>query len=448
MSSSTGLPAAPRRRWSGRARRAICWIRDLWSAVGLALLLLLLLNWGASWLFEGFREKVGRSFVSRPAFLASAQSTESSLLQELAHDIAATHDSPFEACASRWEPYVYWRSKPYAGRCVVIEENGLRRTVQDAPPAGARTLEVFCFGGSTMWGSGVRDEETIPSLLADKLQKIGLAVVVTNYGQPGYVSTQEVLALLLELQQERIPDLVIFYDGFNDSGAALLNSTVGLAADEFQRRAEHETFRQPTFSAMVRLYARHLPLTKLLLPSFQADLVTRSEQRKAGQPLDQIAMAVARRYLRNIQSAQALANGFGFETSYFWQPLVATRQTPAMEERVFLTEGMTGFHTAMADIVGQIRNQLAASDPAVGRLTLLDDLFDQPEHRGRSYFFDDCHLGATGNRIVAQRIADSVEPILRKRLENIAAMQQSLSSRSSLTAHSSKPTSVAIPVTK
>ena len=45
-------------------------------------------------------------------------------------------------------------------------------------------------------------------------------VCVVNFGESGFVSTQGVIQLILELQSGNIPDLVIFYDGVNDVYAA------------------------------------------------------------------------------------------------------------------------------------------------------------------------------------------------------------------------------------
>ena len=49
------------------------------------------------------------------------------------------------------------------------------------------------FGGSTMWGTGARDACTIPSLLARALQGRGMSLEIINFGETGYVRTQEVI---------------------------------------------------------------------------------------------------------------------------------------------------------------------------------------------------------------------------------------------------------------
>ncbi len=66
------------------------------------------------------------------------------------------------------------------------------------------------FGGSTLWGTGVKDEHTIPSFLQSFL---GKDYDVYNYGETGYVSMQELNYLLHMLAKGNIPEAVIFYDG-------------------------------------------------------------------------------------------------------------------------------------------------------------------------------------------------------------------------------------------
>jgi hypothetical protein len=68
-----------------------------------------------------------------------------------------------------------------------------------------------------MWGSGSRDLHTIPSEFARLAEQDGMAVQVTNYGERAWVSWQEVIFLMEELARGERPDVVVFYDGWNDT---------------------------------------------------------------------------------------------------------------------------------------------------------------------------------------------------------------------------------------
>ena len=119
-----------------------------------------------------------------------------------------------------FEPYYHWRRGPYRGKYVNIDEEGLRRTVK-SPKPGAR--KVFMFGGSTMWGTGSPDSDTIPSLLQ---RRLGDSYDVYNFGEYAYVSTQELNYLLKRLADGDVPRIVIFYDGVNDGSAGVYSPAI------------------------------------------------------------------------------------------------------------------------------------------------------------------------------------------------------------------------------
>ena len=95
-----------------------------------------------------------------------------------------------------------------------------------------------------MWGEGARDGYTIASWLQRFLDQTPYHTQITNFGQEGYVSTQEMIVLFEQLQKGNIPDIVIFYDGFNDAGSAMCNGVAGSSYDERNRRTEFRVFNQ------------------------------------------------------------------------------------------------------------------------------------------------------------------------------------------------------------
>ena len=117
-----------------------------------------------------------------------------------------------------YEPYTIWDRRYYPGDLVGIDHEGFRRTTGNSDAGDA--LRVWVFGGSTAWGEGAPDDETIPSHLARLLNAWGVDAAVKNMGERGYVSTQEVVLLYRELQAGRRADVVVFYDGINDAAAA------------------------------------------------------------------------------------------------------------------------------------------------------------------------------------------------------------------------------------
>jgi lysophospholipase L1-like esterase len=194
-----------------------------------------------------------------------------------------------------------------------------RRTVN---PEGSECQQhantsVWVFGGSTIYGTGVPDWATLPSYLSRNLNRDGRAcVVVTNFGDESYVTTQELILLIEQLKRGGRPDIVIFYDGFNDA-------LIGMAApdpwsthyglDIIKARAEG-CFRG-RFDFVHRLYTvRVVDAARQLF-------------RRRGEPLNAEelrakAVAVVDNYEANQNIAGALGQAYHFRFYGFWQPML------------------------------------------------------------------------------------------------------------------------------
>ncbi|MEY3367946.1 MAG: hypothetical protein RI973_1101 [Bacteroidota bacterium] len=112
-----------------------------------------------------------------------------------------------------YKSYVGWRRPPFKGETINVDEAGMRRTVQHtgvSPDADT----IVMLGGSTMWGEGTNDENTIPSLLAARCEG---RFKVLNLGEQGYRPFQSFIYLHLQLNEGLKPKWVITYDGVNEA---------------------------------------------------------------------------------------------------------------------------------------------------------------------------------------------------------------------------------------
>lgn len=118
------------------------------------------------------------------------------------------------------ESWVEFRNKDFDGNYMDMKRS-LRRSVPEAfyNPSSPDTIDVYFFGGSTMFGFNVLDYETIPSQFL-KLYKQqfpnGKSIRVYNYGTPMYYSYQELILLSNLIYTNHQPDIAIFLDGIND----------------------------------------------------------------------------------------------------------------------------------------------------------------------------------------------------------------------------------------
>jgi lysophospholipase L1-like esterase len=98
----------------------------------------------------------------------------------------------------------------HAGRVVTTTSSHTRWTGAGEAHPGGVTIAVV--GGSTTFGAGVTDADSWPARLQALL---GPAYSVLNYGVPGYSTAEAVIQMALLVPESR-PDLVVFYEGWND----------------------------------------------------------------------------------------------------------------------------------------------------------------------------------------------------------------------------------------
>ena len=126
---------------------------------------------------------------------------------------ARTYFKEFGELQSEYRSYIGWRRLPYRGQTINIDEQGIRVTPQSELATAKSPLVVF-LGGSSMWGTGVDDANTIPALFAKIVQGRYRAM---NLAEAGYNAFQGYLFLKLQIINGLIPDIVVSYDGVNDA---------------------------------------------------------------------------------------------------------------------------------------------------------------------------------------------------------------------------------------
>lgn len=119
----------------------------------------------------------------------------------------------------KYEPFVEYSERPYDGKYVKISQVGYRYVKnQEASFIDKNKINIFVFGGSTTFGYGVKNNETIPSYIQEILKaKYGKTnIAVYNFGAASYYSTIERIKFENLLASGYKPDMVIFIDGLND----------------------------------------------------------------------------------------------------------------------------------------------------------------------------------------------------------------------------------------
>jgi lysophospholipase L1-like esterase len=316
-----------------------------------------------------------------------------------------------------WQPYVYWRERPFAGAFINIDERGIRRTWNRAECArdGASPPLVLMFGGSTMWGVGARDEYTIPSTLARRLAAGGgPPACVINFGEPGYVSAQELIALMLQIRDDSRPAVVVFYDGDNDAFAAYQEGAAGSPQNESHRRQEFNLAARP--GEMLALTLERLAAQSGLYRAAESahDAIFRRRR-----PADRdapasaqttmrpgLAGAVVAEYAHTVRVVESLAAAYRFRPLFYWQPLVWDKRR------------LTPYEGAEADrdaAFGRFWRQVASEVAASSELSNVPDFHNLERlfaDRSEPLFIDFSHVSEQGNALVAERMAADVRAAL------------------------------------
>ena len=396
-------------------KRLIRFARDIWMVLGIALAMFVVLEAVVSLGFyiRGFWHPPAANFRIK-ADTYTDPKWASKYYKEI--------DEIENGRTLRWQPYVYWRRTPRRGEYINIEPDGLRKTINASLSDGASApIKVFMFGGSTMWGLGAGDDSTIPSIFAEEAKNKGISCEVVNFGQYAYVSTQEVIELTLQLQKGNIPDVVIFYDGVNDTFSGFQLSAPGLPNDEFRREKEFcllERKELQTFAAQSAI--RQLSIMRFLHGFLQKSELRRDqvqpvslEYEKGISDKGSLAHAVVDTYLNNIKLVQALAQAYGFTPIFYWQPVIYAKQYLTEYERQSLEldvhyPGMKEFYqdtyAALRQSSGRLNKNAAFHDIS----SIFSEIRDP-------IFVDFNHMGDKGNCLIAKRMAQDFVRLLSDR---------------------------------
>ena len=300
---------------------------------------------------------------------------------------------------TRFEPYILWRRRPFRGTYITVGEDGKRRTVN--PNCSPQAPVIWMFGSSSLWGTGCRDEETIPSLLSAEYGSSAGPVCVTNFGETGWVSTQNLVMLEIALKQSpRPPDLVVLYEGFSDAATAYEFGIAGQPSNVDRMRAAIDAGRQkPVGFDYIKETATYRFLswfmTKLSPPRAAAAPVVRRD-------LDRLAADVVREYRTNLDCVEALSRRAGFRYAAYWGPVLGLGNKPlAPAERRRLAQ----VETETPGLIELSRKSYEGMSKADDRVHSLADAFsDMPQ----DLYLDVAHVTPEGNRRIAHLILEDL----------------------------------------
>jgi len=226
---------------------------------------------------------------------------------------------------------------------------------------------------------------------------------VTNFGESGYVSTQSVIELLLELQSGNVPNVVVFFDGTNDiytayqSGKAGIHENFAQIAGRVERRQEPgETSRIPLLGASSLYRLVYDRVRSLSRGSEKAAPLVTYETMKIDQKV--LTDAIVETYLSNYELVSALARKYSFDYYFFWPPCISRGNKVLTSEEETLKRGLDA---ALERLYHSVYDTMGPRIPQHTNLYSMTDVFDDYEPL---LWLDDVHVTPEGNQLVAERM--------------------------------------------
>ena len=333
-------------------------------------------------------------------FLYSAIST---LIVLIIIDYAASYitsaPSIEELPSSRYfafDQFQMWNSIPgYEDKGLNISAQGFRKNSSDERLEMGNAL-VFLLGGSTVFGVGVSDDETISSHLQTMMDRNCDRYQVINAGVIGYYSTQELIHIHRNLVR-RNPVMIVALTGRNDAFYSLH------PAYRYDSIPYHGLMREklgaldPYYQGeTTRLTPLHLErLIRGMLKALPFDWLR--EWRLGGLEIAPEGIDI---FIRNQQSIQALLAGLGIEYHLFLQPTVAfpERSLHKGELNYLKAFYLQALNKSYQNLASKAHEEL---DPRwfQGFVHLRED---------GKLFIDDVHLSPLGSKLLARSIFEKI----------------------------------------
>lgn len=307
-------------------------------------------------------------------------------------DLLVLLEESERAFQNEYEPFTEFRPKALRGRYFNVSPEGFRQVQGQGPwPPDPATVNVFVFGGSTAFGVGAPDEQTIPSYLGDRLRDAcSVPVRVYNVGRPAYYSAQERILFEQLLLAGRVPRLAVFVDGLNE----FFIWPRPLAADVL-RVALEGTFHRGVPERLFELIDA-LPLVRGARPLRGWP---QTQQAREERPTPQ---AVITEWQANRRLTESVARAYGVSTLFVWQPVPAYRY----DVRFHLFHSDEGFARLSPERMRSGYELLAAQRTELGDNFLW--LADVQDGWKENLYVTDMHYRPVLSEAIAERIARSV----------------------------------------
>jgi len=347
-------------------------LRTLYIIIANTAILLLVIQFGTDAALRAYYS------YGSPLFPQRLSEAEQQNYAHMAPDDVATLLRASRNLQFRYAPVMGYITAPTVSQFINVDADGIRAHGATFREITALQGAVWLFGGSTTFGLGVADRETIPARLEARLGR-----PVINLGVAHYSSVEENYLLQRYLKIGYQPAIAIFLDGINES------CWPGLYEEEmtvFFERAQHYSWQpfKPVVTAFSRFRNRATALMGLGDRVPTLDLTCER---------DGTSNRLRTLHARTMMQRDRLCRAYDTTCQTFVQPFAGVHGR---------RDGFApSFLEGDAKLLRAVFEEVAPSWRAAGATFLTDALDGYDRHA----YIDEVHYSAGAHGVLAQAIA-------------------------------------------
>lgn len=306
---------------------------------------------------------------------------------------------------AQYDAFAGWHYGEFDSPTWKTDKHGYR--IVPGGPAKPRG-RIYMFGGSTLAGWGVGQDQSIPAQIQQQLP----AYKVVSGAHGAYTTRQGVsgLARLVADRGTLDGDIVVFYDGYNDfwvgcsvgdpSRVTLFEGLLSRLYIEGRERRRESPFAPLGRALYMPVVAAYKTITGQHRPQIpRGSVCDKDPERRA---------RIAEQFVRNWRIAKGITEQFGGHFIGFFHPALPLSKNqgkyiPA-KVRAFIDRRDRAFASAQSETVAAIRG---VNKPWARELSTLFDADPQAV-----VFLDGTHVTPLGAEIAAKAVVQALRPLL------------------------------------
>ena len=250
---------------------------------------------------------------------------------------------------------------------------------------------IWFFGGSTMYNGALSDKDTIPSLVSKKLNLSDKNFYVENFGIGGLDLHYEVNNFfnLLRFSKNK-PEIVVFYDGYND----IFNKLRHGGEFFIFNFSQSLMYDQNNFYKSVYFFSEFVSDYSVIYKNTLGKKIKKFNIERLRQNKKKFSVQeISEDFINSIKFANDLAKNHKIDVYFFLQPAPFSRKNPV---------GIEALHhkTEEANFAREIYEKISTNID-LRNFYDISNIFD---NYSEQFFYDYAHLSRKGNLVISEKI--------------------------------------------